>query len=437
MAKSIEEYILEFVIIHNGYYTYNKLSYVNSSTPMEIICPKHGSFFQKPSNHKSGKGCPKCNRGINDNASFIEESNNIHNFKYDYSKVNYIKSKDAVEIICPEHGSFFQKPFNHLQGKGCSKCSKYTIKTKEYYLERIKFLHPTLIFDIEHFNNIIEINTLSKIRFKCSIHLNFEEKTLQKLLINKGCRICSQHELISCEEAKSIIKWSPHKILWDKYIKFSDKIEIVCGIHGIFRRSLGAYMRSGYKCTRCSYSTPTTKSISYEDRIKYFNEIHNNKYKYPIFDNLLAQNKIEIICPNHGSFFQTINSHNSGNGCPQCNQSKGEKLIMNFLIQNNIEYVSEKKFINCINPKTLRSLRYDFFLPKYNYCIEFDGIHHFENIQNRSNLEEVQYRDNIKNTYCLINGINLIRFNYKESASEIIEKLNIIIGLKNDRTTSS
>ena len=316
MAKSIEEYISEFIIIHAGYYTYNKLSYVNSATPMEIICPKHGSFFQKPSNHKSGKGCPKCNRGINDTPSFIEESNIIHNFKYNYSKVNYVKSKDPVEIICPTHGSFFQKPFNHLQGKGCSKCSKYTIKTKEEYLERIKFLHPTLIFDIEHFNNITEINTMSKIRFRCSIHLNSEEKTLQKLLINKGCRICSQHELISYEEAKHIIKWSPHRILWDKYIKFSDKIEIICDIHGIFKRSLGGYMRSGYKCPRCSYSTPTTKSISYEDRIKYFNKIHYNKYKYPIFNNLLTQNKIEIICPVHGSFFQTINSHNNGNGCP-------------------------------------------------------------------------------------------------------------------------
>ena len=115
---------------------------------------------------------------------------------------------------------------------------------------------------------------------------------------------------------------------------------------------------------------------------------------------------------------------------PQCNQSKGEKLITNFLIRNNIKYESEKKFENCINPKTLRSLRYDFFLPDYNYCIEFDGIHHFENIPNRSTLKEVQYRDNIKNNYCSINGINIIRFNYKELDSEIIEKLNIIVGVK-------
>ena len=47
----------------------------------------------------------------------------IHGDKYNYSLVVYVKSSECVEIICPEHGSFWQQPNNHLYGKGCSACA--------------------------------------------------------------------------------------------------------------------------------------------------------------------------------------------------------------------------------------------------------------------------------------------------------------------------
>lgn len=53
---------------------------------------------------------------------FVELSNKVHNNKYNYSKVNYINNKTKVEIICPKHGSFYQVPYSHLSGEGCPKC---------------------------------------------------------------------------------------------------------------------------------------------------------------------------------------------------------------------------------------------------------------------------------------------------------------------------
>lgn len=47
---------------------------------------------------------------------FIEKSNEVHNNKYDYSKTNYVNNSTKVEIICPEHGSFWQRPDAHLIG---------------------------------------------------------------------------------------------------------------------------------------------------------------------------------------------------------------------------------------------------------------------------------------------------------------------------------
>jgi len=53
---------------------------------------------------------------------FVEKANVVHNNKYDYSKSNYETSRTKLEIICPKHGSFWQIPNSHLQGQGCPKC---------------------------------------------------------------------------------------------------------------------------------------------------------------------------------------------------------------------------------------------------------------------------------------------------------------------------
>lgn len=48
---------------------------------------------------------------------FINRSSSIHNNKYDYSKVNFINVRTKVCIICPEHGEFWQTPYNHIWAK--------------------------------------------------------------------------------------------------------------------------------------------------------------------------------------------------------------------------------------------------------------------------------------------------------------------------------
>lgn len=69
---------------------------------------------------------------------FIERSRVIHKGKYDYSKTKYYRSKSPVEIICPKHGSFFQLPNFHLMGSGCPKCvspiSKWENELYEYII---------------------------------------------------------------------------------------------------------------------------------------------------------------------------------------------------------------------------------------------------------------------------------------------------------------
>ena len=61
---------------------------------------------------------------VSKNNIFIEKARQIHNDKYDYSKVNYVNSRTKVCIICPTHGEFWQTPHNHLKGYGCAECGK-------------------------------------------------------------------------------------------------------------------------------------------------------------------------------------------------------------------------------------------------------------------------------------------------------------------------
>ena len=54
---------------------------------------------------------------------FVEEANSVHGGLYKYHKVNYVNGKTKVCIVCPVHGDFWQSPTNHLKGKGCPYCS--------------------------------------------------------------------------------------------------------------------------------------------------------------------------------------------------------------------------------------------------------------------------------------------------------------------------
>lgn len=128
--KTFNEFLEEANIRYNNKFLYDETTYKDSHTKIKIICPEHGEFWQIPRVHlKYKNGCPKCSykdRGLifrKTTEQFIEDAIKIHGNKYDYSKVNYVKAKEPILIICPEHGEFQQVPNYHLNGKGCPKCN--------------------------------------------------------------------------------------------------------------------------------------------------------------------------------------------------------------------------------------------------------------------------------------------------------------------------
>ena len=141
--------------IHGDKYDYSKVVYKGNKTPVCIICPKHGVFYQKPNSHLNGCGCTKC-KGENTRIrltktaeNFIEIANQVHKGKYDYSEMQYVDRRTPIKIICPKHGPFIQVPKNHLHGSGCPMCNTSVLEdtvTRLLKYHNINFV-PEKTFD--------------------------------------------------------------------------------------------------------------------------------------------------------------------------------------------------------------------------------------------------------------------------------------------------
>lgn len=139
-AMTTADFIKKAIAVHGDKYDYSKVEYQGNKR-VHIICPIHGEFWQSPHNHLFGNGCPKCGRQRTINLSrmtqddFIRRAAEIHDNKYDYSKVKYVDYRTKVTIGCPVHGEFKQTPDDHLQGKGCPKCGNLLSKSENEIYE--------------------------------------------------------------------------------------------------------------------------------------------------------------------------------------------------------------------------------------------------------------------------------------------------------------
>ena len=97
-----------------------------------------------------------------------------------------------------------------------------------------------------------------------------------------------------------------------------------------------------------------------------------------------------------------------------CGKSNPERIIMNYLQQQKINFIHQKKFVGC---KSKRLLPFDFYLPDYNLAIEYDGELHYLETTLKNNLERTKKYDAIKTKYCEENDIILLRIPYWEKDS--------------------
>lgn len=302
--------------------------------------------------------------------NFITKANEKYHYEYDYSLVDYKNAHEKIIIICAKHGEFYKSPNKHLNGQGCPFCSKE---------KRVDNM-TTPVHDF--------------IRQANHIHNNKYDYTKSK------------------------------------YITAKIKIIIICPEHGNFCQMPDKHLK-GQGCPICGRLNTIHKITKTKiDFLIQAIKIHNNKYDYTKLNYINDGTKVIIICPSHGEFQQTPNSHLQGHGCPKCKSSRGETIIRNYLKSHNVEYNEQVKFDTCKYKKLLifDFVIYDEFGIKT--IIEYQGQQHFIPItfggismqRAKENLLKSQYRDKIKKDWCLENNINLWIIKYDD-----ITNINLIL----------
>lgn len=159
-------------------------------------------------------------------------------------------------------------------------------------------------------------------------------------------------------------------------------------------------------CVHCANNKPLTYEF-----VKSYIELQGEKLLSKEYVN--NRTPIKIECKKGHIYYPHFNNFKDGNSrCPQCRESRGERKITEFFADNEIEFIRQYEYVEC---KHKRVLPFDFFLPKYNTLIEYDGKQHYERGSFRMSdeeFEEVQKRDKIKTDYCKENNIKLIRIPY-------------------------
>ena len=437
-----EEFIKKARKVHGDKYDYSKVNYVRSTIKVEIICPKHGSFWQTPSAHLSGQGCRKCgNESIGQKLrmtteEFIEKARKTHGDKYDYSKVNYVKQDVNVEIICPKHGSFFQNPNNHIRGANCPICALEKIPTEEF-IEKARKVHG----DKYDYSKTVYNGVLNDIEIICHKHGVFIQKAGAHLEGN-GCPQCNKEEISKrftgttekfIEKARSVHgdKYDYSKV---EYVDRNTPVKIICPKHGEFLQSPTEHYYHG--CQLCAYESAANKNrMTKEEFIEKARKVHGDRYDYSLVKYVDRNTPVKIICRKHGMFMQKPCDHLAGCGCKKCKTSKAESVIGNILLRNNIKFEIEKRFdwLRYKQPQRL-----DFYITDYNIAIEYQGSQHFEKYsfsgsetdqELSEQLDLIQRRDLNKRRLCEEHNIPLYYINYNDDIEiklfEILDKHNI------------
>lgn len=472
-----EEFIKKAITVYGDKYDYSKSICNGTDKPLIVICPTHGEFSIKPNSFLHGHGCPVCsNRQRINTKLFIERATKIHNGRYDYSFVDCKGNSSYVRIKCPIHGEFVQKARYHLIGNGCPECFGTPKSTTEEFIKKAKEIYG----DKYDYSNVDYKGNKIKVIITCLLHGSWEV-TPNNFLRGSECPKCYGTPKYTNEEF--IIK--ARKIHGDKYDYskvgyngLKEKVSIICPVHGEFTQSANSHLK-GAECPMCGTGYHVIKkdgdkikidkklflakskethiikydyskvsfagskekiciicpdhgeffqSVGYHMRggncpkcagsyklsskefIEKAKQIHGNKYDYSKVQYKNYSTKVCIICREHGEFWQTPNNHLFGAGCPTCPESNMEGELRLILEKNNIKYEQEKSF-SWLRFK--KKMYLDFYLPDYNLAIECQGGQHFFPVNlfgGEEFFNKTIERDKVKHDLCEQHGIRILYF---------------------------
>ena len=352
---------------------------------------------------------------------------------------SYIKAHDKLTIKCPQ-GHIFEMSFNNFKrGQRCKQCDilsrrKYSQEEVRYFLEREGY---EMIGEFKSLIDSIEVvcpqghnTTISFASFekgcRCKHCKPSDRKPIMEGFKENNKELGKNgNKKYSLEEAKDLLAEVGFEMLDNEYNGIKSQVTFKCS-HGHIHTMRFDKARKG-KCPKCAeenafYNIDFIKEYLKKDGYTLISTEYKGIYE-----------TIEVMCDEGHLYETTFNNYkNYGFRCPICKSSIGERRIQKYLVENNINYIHQKRFKDC---KDIYSLPFDFYLPQYNLIIEYDGRQHFMIVDKFGGEEDFIKRiihDAIKNQYCEDNNINILRIPYWEQfkienlISQTIENLSRI-----------
>ncbi len=342
----------------------------------------------------------------------------------------YINNNTILEIKCSCGEIFYKKlkVMNKSRKYMCNKCIQKILTQNQMtpYSEvkqKVKDIGYELLTTEGEYRGVNK-----KSRIKCN-EGHVYEQILSDLFAGHMCKKCATRrvvdkQMLCIEDVMELLETKNLILLSKEYKGVAIPILVKCKkCDHIFSPTVHNLKR-GTGCPNC-YDMNRGKSniIPYEERLNYvrsFNfDIITPKEKY-----INGGQDIIIECDEGHEYKTTMNEFYTGNRCPSCRKSKGEVSISRVLNDNNIKYIEQYRFNDCAFK---RKLPFDFYLPEYNCCIEFDGKQHYILGGFGGDLwdfVDIKIRDTVKNEYCKNKNIKLIRIPYwnTENIEEILIK---------------
>ena len=314
---------------------------------------------------------------------FIEQAKHVHCNKYDYSKVEYVNNKTKVCIICSEHGEFWQKPNNHLNGHNCPQCYK-----KKHIKNCRKITNKAFIQKFfQKYGNLYDLSLIDYINSKTKIRV-----------------IC--HEKDSNNNEHGEFWTTPNSLLM------------------------------GHGCPKCyNQKRNLTRKLTTKKFIEQAKKVHGEIYDYSKVEYVHSHCKVIIVCKKCGrEFNQLAYDHLNGKGCKFCKESKLEKSVRLFLKKQNVSFEEQCTF-DWLKTKNGTHQYLDFYLPQYNTAIECQGEQHFFPVDfgnhgfdfSLKQFKKTKERDANKQQLCEKHNIKVIYICFNETEEEKNKKLSNIL----------
>ncbi len=420
--------------------------------------------------------CKSCVYGINDNYECIsnvhinssmskEYINNILNKWIYFVDDKYINAKYKHRWKC-KCGNFIVNSWDNIRrytsNIKCKSCQRQEIKDGHSRLvhnyDGYKYVNSYFSGDILPDKNIIAKDTYLEVIHKyCGS--KYTIKYANFIIYGQECgKCCGSYENSFAYYIEKILG-EPLEKYWDFekntvnpyhiYKNYNGKVWIKCqseeinklnglkkkDYHGSYEISCNKFV-SGKRCGYCKPGGKHPKVHPFDSfGYKHFDKVmswHPDNDISPFRVALNSNDKFKFKCYDCGTFFDTYvyNINTQDSWCSECSMSVGEKSIVKWLRYNGIDYEYEKEYCGLIGIRN-GNLSYDFYLPKYNLLIEYQGRQHSEYIPGiheiYEDFENQKEHDRRKREYAKNNNIRLLEIweEDKDNIEEILNNFNL------------